>query len=136
MDQLLATCYYRESGGLISELAHCLPHSGHVFKNDNSVVFMEIEEAASGSSVEATIKSFSCRKHRRGFFQYLIRDYAGEVNHRVIPKKRLNILQNIKCNAWVCHLERHVYNHRQHHEDPLECSTHMEWTVPGLEQTV
>ena len=45
VDLLLANCYYGESGRLISELESRLPHSGHVFKNENASVYTTIEEA-------------------------------------------------------------------------------------------
>ena len=57
---------------------------------------MKIEETSRGTSVKSTIKSFSRRKDGRGTFQDLIGNHAGKGNHRVMSKKRLNLLQNIK----------------------------------------
>lgn len=81
------------SGILIDELESRLSHSGPIFKNDNATVYVKIEEAARGTSVESTIKSFSRRKDGRGAFQPLVSNHAGEVKHRSISKKRLNLLQ-------------------------------------------
>ena len=53
---------------LIAELESLLTHSGPIFKNDNATVYMKIEEAARGKSVESTIKSFFPRKDGRGAF--------------------------------------------------------------------
>ena len=68
IDPLLPICNYGESGSLISELESRLPHTGPTFKNDVATVYMNIEEAARGTSVESTIKSFSFRKERCGAF--------------------------------------------------------------------
>ena len=66
----------------------------------------------------------------------LMSNHAGEVKHRSISKKRLNLLQNIKWNGWAYPLESHVSNHRQAHDDLLECSAHIQCAVPGPEQKV
>ena len=58
--------------------------------------YMNIEEVDRGTSVEPTIKHFSRRKDDRGAFQSLIANHVGEVKHRSISKKRLQLLQNIK----------------------------------------
>ena len=92
IDPLLPSCYCGESGSLIAELESRLSHSGPIFKNDNTTIYMKIEEAARGTPVESTIKSFSCRKDGRGAFQALISNHAGEVKHHSISKKRLNLL--------------------------------------------
>ena len=65
---LLPNCYYGESGSLIAELESRLSHSGPIFKNDNATVYVKIEEAARGTSVESTIKYFSRHKDRSGAF--------------------------------------------------------------------
>ena len=135
-DPLLPGFYYGESGSLIAELEARLSHSGSIFKNDNATVYMKIEEATRGTSVESTIKSFSRSKDGRGAFQALMSNHAGEVKHRSISKKRLNLLQNINWNGRAYALESHVSNHRQAHDDLLECSAHIQCAVPGPEQKV
>ena len=97
---------------------------------------MKIKEAARGTSMESTIKSFSRRKDRRGAFQALMSNHSGEVKHRSISKKRLNLLQNIKWNSRAYLLEIHVSNHSQDHDDLLEYSTHIECAICGPEQKV
>ena len=97
---------------------------------------MKIEETSRGTSVESTIKSFSRRKDGGGSFQALIINYAGEVKHRLISKKRLNILQKIKWNGRSYPLESHVFNHRKAHDDLLEFSVRIECAVPGPDQKV
>ena len=96
MDHILPSCYYGESGRLVSELEPRLPHCRPIFKNDNHAVCMNIEETARGISVESTNKYFSRRKDGHGAFQALISNHAGEVKHRVMSNKTLNLLQNIK----------------------------------------
>ena len=135
-DPLLPGCYYGVSGSLLSELEARLPHDGPIYKNDNGSVYMKIEEAVRGTSVESTIKPFSRRKDGRGAFQALIANHAGEVKYRSISKKRLNLLQNIKWNGRAYPLESHVSNHRQAHDDLVECSKHIQCAVPGTEQRV
>ena len=90
-----------ENGSLINELVARLPHSGPIFKNDNESVFMKIEEAVRGTSVESTIKSFSRAKDGRGAYLALISNHAGETKYRAIAKKCTNLLQNIKWNGRV-----------------------------------
>ena len=58
MDPILPSCYYGESGSLISELESGLLHRRPIFKNDNAVVCINIEDAARGKSMESSIKSF------------------------------------------------------------------------------
>ena len=135
-DPLLPGFYYGESGSLISELEARLSHSGSIFKNDNATVCTKIEEAARGTSVESTIKSFSRSKNGRGVFQALTSNHAGEVKHRSISKKRLNLLQKIKWNGRSHALESHVSNHRQGHDDLLEYFAHIQCAVPSPEQKV
>ena len=135
-DPLLPGCYFGVSGTILSELEARLPHDGPIYKNDNGSVYMKIEEAVRGTSVESTIKPFSRRKDGRGAFQALIANHAGEVKYRSISKKRLNLLQNIKWNGRAYPLESHVSNHRQAHDDLVECSKHIQCAVPGTEQRV
>ena len=99
MVPLLPSCYYGESGSLISEFESRLPHSVPIFKNDNATVCVKIEEADRGTPVESTIKCFSRRKGRHGAFQDLSSNHSGDVKHRCISKKKLNLLQNIKWNG-------------------------------------
>ena len=99
INPLIPSYCYGVSGSLIAELESRLSHSGPIFKNDDATVYMKIEEAARGTSVESTIKSFSRRKDGRGAFHALMSNHAGEVKHRSISKKRLNLLQNIKWNG-------------------------------------
>ena len=60
---------------------------------------MKIAEADSVTSAESTIKHVSRRKDGHGDFQALISYHAGEVKHREISNKRLNLLQNITCDG-------------------------------------
>ena len=64
--------YYGSSGSLIDELVKRLPHNGPIFKNDNATVYMKIEEAVRGTSVESSIKSFSRTKNGRGAYLALV----------------------------------------------------------------
>ena len=125
-----------ENGSLISELVARLPHSGPIFKNDNESVFMKIEEAVRGTSVESTIKSFSRAKNGRGAYLALISNHAGETKYRAIAKKSTNLLQNIKWNGRAYPLESHVSNHRKANDDLLECSKYITCSVPSMEQRV
>lgn len=135
-DPLNASSYFGASGCLLDELEARLPHVGPIYKNDNATVYMKIEEAVRGTSVETTIKSFSRRKDGRGAFLALIANHAGETKYRSISKKRFNLLQNIKWNGRAYPLESHVSNHRQAHDDLNECSKHIQCAVPGPEQRV
>ena len=57
-DPLLPNTYYGSSGSLFDELTARLPHTGPIYKNDNATVFMLIEKAVCGTSVESTVKPY------------------------------------------------------------------------------
>jgi hypothetical protein len=135
-DPLDANSYFGASGSLIEELIARLPHTGPIYRNDNATVYLKIEEAARGTKVESTIKSFSCRKDGRGAFLALIANHAGITKYCAISKKRLNFLQNIKWNGCSYPLESHVSNHRVAYDDLQDCATHITIPVPNDEQRV
>ena len=120
----------------MDELIKRLPHTGAIYKNDNKTVYMKIEEAVRGTSVESTVKTFASKRDGRGAFLALIANHAGDTKYRSISKKRLNHLQNIKWNGRAYPLESHVSNHRQAVDDLRECSTHITVTVPNDSQRV
>lgn len=135
-DPLQAQAYYGASGSLLDELTARLPHIGPIYKSDNATVYMMIEKAVRGTSVESTVKSFARRKDGRGAFQALIANHAGDVKYRAILKKRMNLLQNVKWNGRAYPLESHVSNHRNAYDDLRECSTHITVSVPNDSQRV
>ena len=94
--------YYGQSGSLMDELVARLPHAGPIFKNDNASVYMKIKNAACGTNVESTVKTFACWKDSRGAFLALIANHAGETKYCAIMKKRMNLLQNTKWNGRIC----------------------------------
>lgn len=135
-DPLDVNSYYGTSGTLIEELIARLPHTGPIFRNDNATVYMKIEEAVRGTSVESTIKSFSRRKDGRGAYLTLVANHAGDAKYRAISKKRMNFLQNIIWNGRSYPLESHVTNHRIAYDDLRECSAHITVPVPTDPQRV
>lgn len=135
-DPLLDNSYFGESGSLMEELIARLPQTGAIFKNDNATVYMLIEKAARGTSVESTIKGFARRKDGRGAFLALIANHAGDVKYRSIMKKKMHLLQNIKWNGRTYPLESHVSNHRTAVDDLRECSDHITVSVPDQSQRV
>ena len=135
-DPLGTHSYFGASGSLHDELIARLPHTGAIFKNDNGTVYMLIEKAARGTSVESTVKTFARRKDGRAAFLALIANHAGDAKYRSIVKKRLHLLQNIKWNGRSFPLESHVSNHRAAVDDLRECSSHITVTVPDPAQRV
>ena len=135
-DPLEESSYFGSSGSLHDELIARLIHTGAIYKNDNTSVFMKIEKATRGTSVESTVKSFARRKDGRGAFLALIANHAGDTKYRGILKKRMNLLQNIKWNGRSYPLESHVSNHRQAIDDLRECSEHITVSVPDQAQRV
>ena len=135
-DPLNADSYYGASGSMMDELVNRLPHTGPVFKNDNKTVYMKIEEAVRGTSVESTVKTFARQKNGRGAYLALIANHAGDTKYRAISKKRLNLLQNIKWNGRAYPLESHVSNHRQAIDDLRDCALHITVPVPDQSQRV
>ena len=127
---------FGESGSILDELIKRLPHTGPIFKNDNSTVYGKIEEAVRGTSCESTIRSFSRKKDGRASFQAILVNYAGVEKYRAIMKRRMALLQNIKWNGKGYALELHVSNHRQAHDDLVECSKHIVVVVPSEPQRV
>ena len=114
---------------VVYELVARLSHIGPIFKNDNTSVFMKVEKATHGTSIESTVKAFSRRKDGRGAFLALVANHAGDTKYRAILKKCMNLLQNIKWNGRAYPLETHVSNHRQSVNEIRECSTHITATV-------
>ena len=135
-DPLNEESYFGASGSMMDELIKRLPHTGPVYKNDNKTVYMKIEEAVRGTSVESTVKTFARQKDGRGAYFALISNHAGDTKYRAISKKRLNLLQNIKWNGRSYPLESHVSNHRQAVDDLRECSQHITVPVPDQSQRV
>ncbi len=135
-DPLDANAYYGQSGGLMDELVARCPHTGPIYKSDNKSVYLLIEEAARGTSVESTVKSFASRKDGRGAFFALRSNHAGEVKYRLIHKKRMSVLRDIKWNGRSYPLERHVSNHRQAVEDITECASVISVPIPDQSQRV
>jgi hypothetical protein len=135
-DPLDQQSYFGSSGSLHDELVARLSHTGPIFKNDNTSVFMKVEKATRGTSVESTVKAFSRRKDGRGAFLALISNHAGDTKYRAILKKRMSLLQNIKWNGRAYPLETHVSNHRQAVDELRECAEHITATVPNKDQRV
>ena len=135
-DPLHANSYFGASGSLLDELIARLPHTGAIYKSDNATVYMAIEKAARGTSVESTVKTFSRRKDGRGAFQALLSNHAGETKYRSIMKKRMQLLQNTKWNGRSFPLESHVSNHRAAIDDLNECANHITVSVPDQSQHV
>lgn len=135
-DPLEANSYYGSSGSLLNELVARLPHTGPIYRNDNATVYMKIEEAVRGTSIESTIKASARAKDGRGAFMALIANHAGDTKYRAINKKRQNYLQNVKWNGRSYPLESHVSNHRVAFDDLRDCSNHITVTVPNGSQRV
>ena len=135
-DPLQAVAYFGVSGSLHDELTARLSHNGPIYKNDNCSVFLKIEKASRGTSVESTVKAFSRRKDGRGAYLALIANHAGDTKYRAIHKKRMTLLQGIKWNGRSYPLETHVSNHRQAVDDLKDCSTHITVAVPDPAQRV
>ena len=135
-DPLEVNAHYGASGSLMDELVSRLPHTGPIYRNDNKSVFLKIDEAARGTSVESTVKAFSRRNDGRGAFNALIANHAGDTKYRAIMKKRMHLLQSIKWNGRAYPLETHVSNHRQAVDDLNECSQHITVPVPDASQRV
>ena len=135
-DPLGINAYYGKSGSLQAELEARLPHSGPIFNHDNATVYLKIEKAARGTSVESTIKTFARTKDGRGAFLALIANHAGDTKYRAIMKKKMNVLQNVRWNGRAYPLESLVSNHRQAVDDLRECSAHITVPVPDESQRV
>ena len=135
-DPLQASSYFGVSGSLHDELNARLSHDGPIYKNDNCSVFLKIEKASRGTSVESTVKAFSRRKDGRGAYLALIANHAGDTKYRAIHKKRMALFQGIKWNGRSYPLESHVSNHRQAIDDLNDCSNHITVAVPDPAQRV
>jgi hypothetical protein len=135
-DPLQDGSYYGSSGGLQVELINRLSHGDALFRSDNKTVYLKLEKACRGSSVESTIKTFSRAQNGRGAYAALIDHHAGASKYRAISKKRMNLLQQIKWNGRNYSLEKHVSNHRQAVEDLNDCAQHITVTAPDASQRV
>jgi hypothetical protein len=135
-DPLQEDSYYGSSGGLQTELISRLAHNDALFRSDNKTVYLKLEKACRGTSVESTIKTYSRTQNGRDAFLALIDHHAGESKYRSILKKRMNLLQNIKWNGRNYSLEKQVSNHRQAFDDLNDCSNHITVTAPDAAQRV
>ena len=116
-DKLANNSYFGKSGSLHDELVARLPHSGPIYKSDNKSVYIKIEKATRGTSVESTVKAFSRLKDSCAAFEALLADHVGEVKYPAILKRRMNILRDVKWNGCAYPLEAHVSNHCQAVDD-------------------
>ena len=82
-DSLDADAYYGTSDSLHDGLVTDLPHTVAIYKNDNTSVYMKIEKATRGSSVESTVQVFNRSINDRAAFQALIANHAGDTKYRV-----------------------------------------------------
>ena len=135
-DPLEDGSYFGQSGGLQAELTARLAHGDALYRSDNKTLYLKLEAACRGTSVESTVKSFSRAQDGRGAYLALIDHHAGESKYRAILKKRVNLLQNIRWNGRNYSLEKHVSNHRQAVEDINDCSNHITVVVPDQSQRV
>jgi hypothetical protein len=135
-DPLDEHSYYGASGGLQAELVSRLEHGDALYRSDNKTVYLKLEKACRGTSVESTVKTFSRARNGRGAYFALIDHHAGESKYRTIMKKRMNLLQNIKWNGRNYSMEKHVSNHRQAVDDLNDCATHITVTAPDPSQRV
>ena len=60
---------------------------------------MKIKKAVVVTSVNSNIKELACGKDGRRAFLAFFSNNAGDTKYSAIPKKRMNLLQNIKCNG-------------------------------------
>jgi hypothetical protein len=124
-DPLQEGSYFGTSGGLQAELISHLSHGDALYRSDNKTVYLKLEKACRGTSVESTIKTFSRRQDGRGAYLALIDHHAGDSKYRAISKKRIHLLQMIKWNGCNYSLEKHISNHRQAVEDLNDCASHI-----------
>ena len=135
-DPLDANNYFGSSGSLQAELIARLAHGDSLYRSDNKTVYLAIESACRGTSVESTVKTFSRTQDGRACFLALIDHHAGDSKYRSIAKKRNNLLQNVKWNGQNYSLEKHVSNHRQAVDDLSDCSNHITISLPDPSQRV
>ena len=108
-DPLYTNSHFGASGSSHDELISRLPHTGAIYKNDNTYVYMKIEKAIRGTSVESTVQAFNRSKDGRPAFLALVANRAGDTKYRAISKKRMNLLQNIKWNGRSYPLESRMF---------------------------
>ena len=111
-------------------------HNWPIYKHDHISVYMNIEKAARGIIVEWPDEAFYRRKDVRRLFIALILGHASDTKYREILKKRMNLLQNIRCNGGYYPLGTHVYNNCQEVEGLWECDTHITNSVLDQAQWV
>ena len=85
-DPLAPNCYFGLSGSLVQELVTRIPHTGPIYKSDNSRVFIKISEAVKGTTCESTVKAFARTKNGRKAYLALIANHAGEIKYRSLYK--------------------------------------------------
>ena len=109
--------YYGESVCLHEELCAHLPHTGPIYKHNNTAVFLLIEKASIDTSCESKVKAFARTKYGQGAYNACISNHAVDTKYHAIHKKCMNLLQHIKRNSRTYALEAHITNHRQAVDD-------------------
>lgn len=135
-DPLDANAYYGRSGSLRDEIIARAKHTGPLYKADNNTVYLKVEEAVRGTSVESSIKAFSRTKDGRGAYNALVSNHAGEAKYRAIAKKRINHLTQVKWTGNAFPLETHVSHQRTSADDLRDCANHITVQVPSQSQRV
>ena len=135
-DPLLDGDYFGASGGLIQELTARIPLTGALYKTDNKTLYLHLQAACKGTSVETTVNAKRYRQDGRAAYMALIDHHAGAEKYNAIMKTTMAQLQGLKWNGRACALEKHVSTHRRCYEELLNCVDHVPTMIPGETQRV
>ena len=99
--------------------------TGALYKTDNKTLYLHLQAACKGTSVETTVNAKRYRQDGRAAYMALIDHHAGDEKYNAIMKTTMAQLQGLKWNGRACALEKHVSTHRRCYEELLNCADHV-----------
>ena len=70
--------YSTEHGLLEGDLIFCASHTHRLYRNDNAIVYHNMEEATRGTPYSELIKTFQRQNNGRGALKVTERQYVGQ----------------------------------------------------------
>jgi hypothetical protein len=124
-----------EHGSVEDDLIAHASHTHPLFRDDNSAVYFDLEEATRTTSYAASIKPFQRLKDGRGAWLALLNQYAGPDKWLAEIKRSEELLHN---RQWTGQsnfsLEKFIAQHRNAFVSMTQCAEHVPHQLP-IERT-
>lgn len=121
-----------EFGSVEGDLVARASHAHPLYRDDNSQVYYDLEEATRGMSYAASIKPFQRAKDGRGAWLSLVQQYAGQDKWLAEIKRMDELLHN---HVWKGQsnfsLEKFIAQHRNAFVSMTQCAEHVTFQLPN-----